>query len=89
MFFKVKRKKIHVRNLAFQIYLDLYIVADLTFDPVLETRHFDKNKLFLLSYNTKLPLTFGFTTKNCLKKLFYNMYAPYKWQFQDFYQYKG
>ncbi len=37
-------------NLAFQIYLDLYTVANLTFDPVLETRHFDKNKLFLPSY---------------------------------------
>ena len=46
MFFKVKRKE-HMCNLAFQIYLDLYTVANLTFDPVLETRHFDKKQTFL------------------------------------------
>jgi hypothetical protein len=46
MFFKVKRKE-HVCNLAFQIYLDLYTVADLTFDPVLETRYVDEKLIFL------------------------------------------
>ena len=34
-------------NLAFQIYLDLYTVADLTFDPVLETRYVDEKLIFL------------------------------------------
>ncbi len=38
-----KEEGIHVRNLAFQIYLDLYTVADLTFDPVLETQYVDEN----------------------------------------------
>jgi hypothetical protein len=33
-------------NLAFQIYLDLYTVANLTFDPVLETRYVDEKLIF-------------------------------------------
>ena len=47
MFFKVKRKENTWCNLAFQIYLDLYTVADLTFDPVLETRYVDEKLIFL------------------------------------------
>ena len=59
-----KEEGIHVRNLAFQIYLDLYTVADLTFDPVLETRYVDEKLIFLAILQLyKSSRTFGLVSK--------------------------
>ena len=67
-----KEEGIHDSNLAFQIYLDLYTVADLTFDPVLETRYVDEKLIFLaiLHYiNRRIRSAFSKYFLLCSRKL--------------------
>ena len=72
-----KEEGIHVCNLAFQIYLDLYTVADLTFDPVLETRYVDEKLIFLAILHLNLIVAY---IRPCFKNILYSVFE--NWSFQ-------